>query len=400
MSFLLGNGAGGFVPAPGSPRRAGIMPTDVAIGDFDRDRQADLAIANHETSHVTVLLAGRGFEAAAGSPFDTRSRPHVHSVAAGDLDGDGAMDLVTESVDTDSVAVLFGDGGGGFETARHFGAGLVPTSSLGSGTSTAMDGRRSWPRTREARALTVLTATGREASSPLLARRSRSGGAAQRCHRRHERGRPGRSGRPPFRRQPRERVPGTGRPAFRAAPGSPFPAGRDPTNLALGDIDGDGVLDVAASNYSSDDVTLLLSDRQARPGALVRRLACGTPPAGDGPGRSRWRRARRPGRGRLPGQRRGRLAQPSGQHETIGISILGEGEGGAKGEARRPPPTLLLPIEGSGVVLGGAANEVVQDPAIERPSVDVGHDSERASTRAALKGIDRLDLGEKPRPGG
>lgn len=293
VSFLLGNGAGGFVPAPGSPRPAGTMPTDVAIADFDRDGQTDLAIANHETSFVTVLLARSGFDPAAGSPFDTRGRPHVHSVAAGDFDEDGATDLVTESVDTDSVAVLFGDGRGGFEPARHFSTGRRPYFRLGAGDLDG-DGRPEVvaPNSGDS-TLTVLTADGRGGLVPA------SGSAI------------------PVGRGPHSvaigDVNGDGRAdlavlhfednrvsvflgqggwAFRPALGSPFPAGRDPNNLALGDIDGDGVLDVAASNYSSDDVTLLLSDRQARPGAVVRRLGVGRRPLGlvlgdlDGDGRA------------------------------------------------------------------------------------------------------------------
>ena len=60
-SVLLGDGKGGFAPTPGSPIPAGDSPNDLAAGDFNRDGHLDLAIANHETQHLTVLLGdGRG----------------------------------------------------------------------------------------------------------------------------------------------------------------------------------------------------------------------------------------------------------------------------------------------------------------------------------------------------
>ena len=43
------------------PFPAGDKPNDLASGDFNRDGRVDLAIANHEKPHLTVLLGdGRG----------------------------------------------------------------------------------------------------------------------------------------------------------------------------------------------------------------------------------------------------------------------------------------------------------------------------------------------------
>jgi len=53
---LLGNGAGAFTAAPGSPFPVGAWPTSVAVGDFNGDGKPDLAIANSNDNTVTVLL--------------------------------------------------------------------------------------------------------------------------------------------------------------------------------------------------------------------------------------------------------------------------------------------------------------------------------------------------------
>ena len=121
-----GTGNGGFTLTTERRLPAGTMPADIAPADFDGDGRTDLAFANHETNLVTVLLAAGGFAPAPGSPFHSGGRPHIHSVAAGDLDADGLIDLVTESVDTDTVQVLFGEGSGRFAPGVSFRAGRRP----------------------------------------------------------------------------------------------------------------------------------------------------------------------------------------------------------------------------------------------------------------------------------
>src|SRR5947199_357438 len=48
------------------------------------------------------------------------------SVAAADLTGDGNLDLVAESADTDSVQVLVGDGHGNFSSPLPYFVGALP----------------------------------------------------------------------------------------------------------------------------------------------------------------------------------------------------------------------------------------------------------------------------------
>src|SRR4030095_3484550 len=71
VTILLGNGKGSFKEAKGSPFFAGPQPNDIAIKDFNKDGDPDLAFANHENKFLTVLLGnGKGnFIAASGSPF-------------------------------------------------------------------------------------------------------------------------------------------------------------------------------------------------------------------------------------------------------------------------------------------------------------------------------------------
>ena len=84
---------GGFYAAAASPLSVGATPESVAVGDFNRDGIADMAIVNLGDSTVSVLLGdgSGGFNAASGSPFPAGSLRRA--VAVGDFDGDGNPDL-------------------------------------------------------------------------------------------------------------------------------------------------------------------------------------------------------------------------------------------------------------------------------------------------------------------
>lgn len=128
VSILLGNGEGTFQPAV--PYSAGNLPTAIAVGDFNGDGKLDLAIMDSLSggnSTVTILLGnGDGtFMPEAAPPFFTNAI--LTSIAIGDFDGDGKLDLAV-SYTTDpyvsgvgveaqaNVSILPGNGDGTFGT--------------------------------------------------------------------------------------------------------------------------------------------------------------------------------------------------------------------------------------------------------------------------------------------
>src|SRR5204863_51264 len=102
VSVLLGTGGGSF--GPKTDFAAGGPPYSVATGDLDGDGKLDLAVANGSSNTVSVLLGTGTDSFGPKTDFATGSAPV--SVAIGDLDGDGKSDLAVANISSNTVSVL------------------------------------------------------------------------------------------------------------------------------------------------------------------------------------------------------------------------------------------------------------------------------------------------------
>jgi hypothetical protein len=213
VSMLLGNGNGSFRAA--RILTSGDRPESVAVGDFNDDGHLDLAVANYFSSNVSVLLGNGDGSFQAARNFAAGLGPH--SVAVGDFNGDGLLDLAVVGYGLDcyigcygvdeTVRVLLGNGDGTFQAARTFPAAGGPSSvAVGDFNGDGLPD------------LAVANASGNNVSVFL----------------------------------------GNGDGSFQAARN--FAAGTHPFSVAVGGFNGDGNLDLAVANASSFNVSVLLGN--------------------------------------------------------------------------------------------------------------------------------------------
>lgn len=118
LGIAIGNGDGTFKPPSTIAIACGAVW--VATGDFNGDGKTDLAVASRDcspgTNGVSIFLGnGDGTFAAKGTLTSPLSNPA--SVAAGDFNGDGKLDLavVDRGASTDAVFFYSGNGDGTFQ---------------------------------------------------------------------------------------------------------------------------------------------------------------------------------------------------------------------------------------------------------------------------------------------
>ena len=105
---------------------AGLDPVPVAVGDFDGDTDADLAVADQSPGEILVLL-GSGNGSFTG-PTTLTADSGLSGIAVGDFNRDGDPDLAAANVNSGEVAVFVGGAGGSFTGPTNFSAGDFPNS--------------------------------------------------------------------------------------------------------------------------------------------------------------------------------------------------------------------------------------------------------------------------------
>lgn len=116
ISVLLGNGAGGFTLQ--TLLDTGKAPNSVTVADFSSDGIPDLAITNRGSDTLLIFLGVGDGNFTLSSSHAVGDGPRTSTVA--DFNGDNIVDIAVVHRVSDDIIIFLGDGTGGFSQEHRF----------------------------------------------------------------------------------------------------------------------------------------------------------------------------------------------------------------------------------------------------------------------------------------
>jgi hypothetical protein len=247
ISILLNQDNGNFTQPSSSPfvlAKNETAPVAIATGIFGNTvvnssgvtvAPVDLVIANSTSKNVTVLLGnGDGtFKEATGSPFAVGANPSAVVVA--DFDGDGNLDFAVANKGDNTISVFKGDGKGGFAQFSTSPFALQNTATISEKGPVAMV----TANFRNAKLNTNNNTNAAEADLAVVNQSTNNVAILLGS------------------------VDNNGNLHFAEATNSPIAVGQTPVALATGDLNTDGVADLAVVNQTDNSISILLGSANA-----------------------------------------------------------------------------------------------------------------------------------------
>ncbi|CAF4756532.1 unnamed protein product [Rotaria sp. Silwood1] len=108
VQILLGYREGTFTNIITYSTGINVHPQHVVAADFNKDNQLDIAVINYWTSDLRVFLTSGTETSAVASEYATGYKSFPRSIAAGDFNKDGWIDVVVANSATNNIGVFLG----------------------------------------------------------------------------------------------------------------------------------------------------------------------------------------------------------------------------------------------------------------------------------------------------
>ncbi|MGY2132359.1 FG-GAP-like repeat-containing protein [Hymenobacter sp. HD11105] len=216
VRVLLGQQGGSFVAA--TTYSIPLNPNDVAIGDMNGDGRQDVVVAGGTGPINVGIMQGQASGVLAPATAYSTGSSYIAGLILRDFNSDGQLDIVTSNYNTgtnpntNNVSVLLGQGNGQLSPAGSFLTGMPVSFDIGMALGDVNgDGLSD----------IVTTTNGAGTNNVSVLLRQSGGGVA-------------------------------------FDPPRTFSAGGSPVHVVLGDVNGDGLLDIVTANRNANTIGLLL----------------------------------------------------------------------------------------------------------------------------------------------
>ncbi|CAF0988346.1 unnamed protein product [Adineta ricciae] len=126
FGILYGYGNGSLQEQTSHSLPAGSNPYSVGSGDFNKDNQQDIVIANYGSDNVAVLIQFNTGNFGKPALYSTGPGSDPHGFAVGDFNNDSRLDLVVANNGNEHLGIFFGKGNGTFSDQIFY----TPSSSF------------------------------------------------------------------------------------------------------------------------------------------------------------------------------------------------------------------------------------------------------------------------------